>query len=197
MLACAVCPIVRNIRAAATGGIYAAPTDQTVILPFPLGRGRGMPRPYRAMIFIATRESLPLGGKVARPARRMRGKCPEVATSSVGCADSFPRGGEKSYSYRLPAIFALSLGRGRGMPRPYRYKKSEPPAERREVHPLHLHQIHIKFHQKPCFSISLRPISTPITDAIIRPRVQPEESPRQCRPAMFVSRSVSILTLLE
>ncbi len=35
------------------------------------------------------------------------------------------------------------------------------------------------------------------TAAIIRPRVQPEESPRQCRPAMLVSRSVSILTLLE
>ena len=57
--------------------------------------------------------------------------------------------------------------------------------------------ISIKFHQKPCFSSSLRPISTPITDAIINPRVQPEESPRQCRPAIFVSRSVSILTLLE
>ena len=36
-----------------------------------------------------------------------------------------------------------------------------------------------------------------MTEAIIRPRVQPEESPRQCRPAMFVSKSVSILTLLE
>ena len=51
--------------------------------------------------------------------------------------------------------------------------------------------------QKLWFSISLRPISTPMTDAIIRPRVQPEESPRQCRPARLVSRSVSILTLLE
>ena len=51
--------------------------------------------------------------------------------------------------------------------------------------------------QNPCFSSSLRPIRTPMTEAIIRPRVQPEESPRQCRPVMFVSRSVSILTLLE
>ena len=28
-----------------------------------------------------------------------------------------------------------------------------------------------------------RPMSTPMTEAIIRPRVQPDESPRQCRPA--------------
>ena len=34
-------------------------------------------------------------------------------------------------------------------------------------------------------------------NAIIRPRVQPEESPRQCRPLMLVSRFSSILTLLE
>ena len=36
--------------------------------------------------------------------------------------------------------------------------------------------------QHPSFSASFRPMSTPMTDAIIRPRVQPEESPRQCRP---------------
>ena len=36
--------------------------------------------------------------------------------------------------------------------------------------------------QQPSFSASLRPMSTPMTEAIIRPRVQPEESPKQCRP---------------
>ena len=36
--------------------------------------------------------------------------------------------------------------------------------------------------QQPSFSASLRPMSTPMTEAIISPRVQPEESPRQCRP---------------
>ena len=39
-------------------------------------------------------ESLPLGGKVARPARRMRGKYPAVAPSSVTCGDSFPQRGK-------------------------------------------------------------------------------------------------------
>ena len=51
--------------------------------------------------------------------------------------------------------------------------------------------------QQPSFSASLRPMSTPMTEAIIRPRVQPEESPRQCRPLMLVSRFSSIFTLLE
>ena len=36
---------------AATGGIYAAPTSQPVNLLFSLGRGRGMPRPYRVTYF--------------------------------------------------------------------------------------------------------------------------------------------------
>ena len=42
----AIFPIYRNIRAAATGGIYAAPTSQPVNLLFPYGRGRGVPRHY-------------------------------------------------------------------------------------------------------------------------------------------------------
>lgn len=46
-------------------------------------------------------------------------------------------------------------------------------------------------------SASLRPISTPIADAIIKPRVQPEESPRQCRPCTLVFRFSSIFTRLE
>ena len=41
-----------------------------------------------------------------------------------------------------------------------------------------------------------RPMSTPITEAIIRPRVQPLESPRQCKPWMLVFRASSILTRL-
>ena len=44
---------------------------------------------------------------------------------------------------------------------------------------------------------SLRPIMTPITEAIINPRVQPLESPRQCRPYTLVLKSVSILIRLE
>ena len=43
---------------------------------------------------------------------------------------------------------------------------------------------------------SFLPIRTPMTDAIIRPRVHPEESPRQCRPSTLLLKSVSILTLL-
>ena len=38
---------------AATGGIYAAPTSQPVIFIIIFGRGRGIPRPYCAMAFIA------------------------------------------------------------------------------------------------------------------------------------------------
>ena len=34
-----------------TGGIYAAPTNQPASFSFPFGRGRGIPRPYRAMVF--------------------------------------------------------------------------------------------------------------------------------------------------
>ena len=41
-----------------------------------------------------------------------------------------------------------------------------------------------------------RPIKTPMAEAIIKPRVQPLESPRQCRPFMFVLKSMSILTRL-
>lgn len=45
-------------------------------------------------------------------------------------------------------------------------------------------------------SAIVRAISTPITDAIIRPRVQPLLSPRQCRPSMDVLSFSSILILL-
>ena len=47
-----------------------------------------------------------------------------------------------------------------------------------------------------CRMIS-RPMSTPMTEAIIRPRVQPEEPPGQWRRRMFVLRSASVFTRLE
>ena len=43
----------------------------------------------------------------------------------------------------------------------------------------------------------LRAMSTPMTLAIIRPRVQPEESPRQYRFRMLVRSSSSMFTRLE
>ena len=86
----AVYPLYRNIRAVATGGIYAAPTRQTIIFIIIYGRGRGVPRPYRAMIFccpvgrgdLTPPKSLPLGGKVARNAPdegEMPGSCPLIS----------------------------------------------------------------------------------------------------------------------
>ena len=51
MLARGVYPLYRIAGVAATGGIYAAPTNQTIMFALPLGRGRGMPRPYRAVVF--------------------------------------------------------------------------------------------------------------------------------------------------
>ena len=51
MLARGVYPLYRITGAAATGGIYAAPTNQTIRFALPFDRGRGMPRPYRAVVF--------------------------------------------------------------------------------------------------------------------------------------------------
>ena len=51
MLARGVYPLYRIAGAAATGGIYAAPTNQTIIFALPFDRGRGMPRPSRAVVF--------------------------------------------------------------------------------------------------------------------------------------------------
>ena len=87
---------------AATGGIYAAPTNQPVMFIIIYGRGRGVPRPYRAVYFYC-----PVGrgdptppqkpspwGEGGALARRMRGKCPGVTPSSVTCGDSFPQRGK-------------------------------------------------------------------------------------------------------
>ncbi len=46
-------------------------------------------------------------------------------------------------------------------------------------------------------SASFRPISTPMAEDIIKPRVHPEESPRQWSPRRLVLKSVSIFTRLE
>ena len=45
-------------------------------------------------------------------------------------------------------------------------------------------------------SASLRPMSTPMAEAIIRPRVQPLESPRQWRFCTLVFKAASIFTRL-
>ena len=55
--------------------------------------------------------------------------------------------------------------------------------------------LHASFRKK--YHTSFRPMRTPMTEAIISPRVQPLESPRQCSPAMEVLKSVSIFTRLE
>ena len=47
----AICPLYRICPDDCTGGIYAAPTDRTVNFTLPLGHGRGVPRPYRAVVF--------------------------------------------------------------------------------------------------------------------------------------------------
>ena len=98
---------------------------------------------------IAARGSLLPWGEGGALARRMRGKCPVVAPSSVTCGDSFPQrgkpymrlpvgwrcrkiaggacpAGEKpspkggSHICGLPVGRALPQNRGRGLPRPYR-----------------------------------------------------------------------------
>ena len=43
------CPKKGFFGIVSTGGIYAAPTSQPINLLFPYGRGRGLPRPYRAI----------------------------------------------------------------------------------------------------------------------------------------------------
>ncbi len=61
-------------------------------------------------------ESLPLWGKVARPARRMRGKYPGVAPSSVTCGDSFPRRGKPFVAFTRYIAISVRLQRAAYMP---------------------------------------------------------------------------------
>ena len=49
----AVYPLGYAAGMAATGGIIAVPTNHPIIFIIIYGRGRGMPRPYRVMFFIA------------------------------------------------------------------------------------------------------------------------------------------------
>ena len=78
---------VRSIcRYSCTGGIYAAPTSQPILFIIIYGRGRGMPRPYRAVVFYC-----PVGR--GDPPRRGVLQSPQISPSSVTCGDSFPQGG--------------------------------------------------------------------------------------------------------
>ena len=71
----AVYPIYRIIGTLATGGIYAAPTSQSVIFIIIFGRGRGRPRPYCAVYFYCPvgRGDLTPPRKLAVTARRQGG----------------------------------------------------------------------------------------------------------------------------
>ena len=55
----AIFPIYRNIRVAATGGIYAAPTKQPAIFIIIYGRGRGVPPPCYAFFKCARAAGTP------------------------------------------------------------------------------------------------------------------------------------------
>ena len=52
-------------------------------------------------------KAFPLWGKVARPERRMRGKYPGVAPSSVTCGDSFPQRGKPFVAFTRYIVFAV------------------------------------------------------------------------------------------
>ena len=54
----------------------------------------------------------------------------------------------------------------------------------------------LRYGSRPSSAARRRPMRTPMADAIMSPRVQPLESPRQCSPSMEVLKSVSILTRL-
>ena len=112
------------------GRSMTAPTSQPIVFIIIYGRGRGLPRPYRAMIFYCPvgrgdltppEKPSPFGGRW-RGTRRMRGECPAAATnqpvslqypqispSSVTCGDSFPQRGKPkplplytNFTYTLP-----------------------------------------------------------------------------------------------
>ena len=91
-----VYPLHCIIGAVATGGIYAAPTNRHTILLLPLGRGRGMPRPYCAMIFIAAQSRDDLGFPLGLSAvfifcQRPRGVSSKGGTSPAALRGHRPR----------------------------------------------------------------------------------------------------------
>ena len=72
---------------AATGGIYAAPTNQSIIFIIIYGRGRGVPRPYRVVYFYC-----PVGRGDPTPpqkhsplGRRWRACAPDEGEMSGSC----------------------------------------------------------------------------------------------------------------
>ena len=81
----AVYPLYRNIRAAAAGGIYAAPTTQPVIFAPSFDRGRGVPRPYkrfRQPDAITPRQTMQIYKRPsAAPMAPIRAKKPSILTS--------------------------------------------------------------------------------------------------------------------
>ena len=106
MLARGVYPLYRITGVAATGGIYAAPTNQTIMFALPFDRGRGMPRPYRAVVFYC-----PVGRGDPTPPCGLAviSHCPDDCTGGIYAAPT-----DRTVNFTLP------LGRGRGLPRPYR-----------------------------------------------------------------------------
>ena len=64
--------------------VTASPEGEAIQAVYPV---------YHNVRVIATQKPSPLGGRW-RGTRRMRGKCPGVAPSSVTCGDSFPKKGK-------------------------------------------------------------------------------------------------------
>ena len=69
-----VYPLGRFAGMAATGGIYAAPTNHPGIFILVYGRGLGIPRPYRAIIFCPVGRGDPTPpGKLVLAAKQQGG----------------------------------------------------------------------------------------------------------------------------
>ena len=110
----------------ATGGIYAAPTNQPASFSFSFGRGRGLSRPYRAMVFyrpageMDNHRKFPLHPSPAVTAFPKKGEAFR-GVYPVGClVGRIATGGIYAAPTNQPASFSFPFGRGRGLPRPYR-----------------------------------------------------------------------------
>ena len=64
------------------------------------------------------------------------------------------------------------------------------------INSIILRRVNVAYNERYAPLARRSPIKQPMTDAIIRPRVQPLESPRQCKFAMLVSKFASIFTRL-
>ena len=124
----AVYLLYRIIGTAATGGIYAAPTSYPIIFIMAYDRGRGLPRPYRAMIFYCAvgrgdltppqtvdktkpAETLCFSGSIEIKIILLRGGIFLRRTQSTKCA---------------PAISRPAGSRGEPAPRAASYKSRTP-----------------------------------------------------------------------